>query len=300
MRGRHQASNVVAVDGPGLVPPPARPEPERDGRGRYRIPDPVTGEARTWVRATTWAKTVSDVFALHGWEKRMVALGLAQRQDLLLRVAAVADPDSTPGKNQLDRLVEQAREHAKADARANLGTALHAFTEAIDLGRPLPQIPPPFDRDIAAYRAAMAAVEVSRNYVEKVCVVRELGVAGTMDRVVRFKHGPKGSPLPLIADLKSAADLKYSWTEIAIQLALYAHADTIYDPVAGCHHRMIEVNQEQALVVHLPAGEGRCTLYLVDIAAGWEMAQVCGVVREWRARRDLAQVLVAEGEHATA
>jgi len=63
---------------------------------------------------------------------------------------------------------------------------------------------------------------------------------------------------------------------------------------------MIEVNQEQALVVHLPAGEGRCTLYLVDIAAGWEMAQVCGAVREWRARRDLAQVLAAEGEHATA
>jgi len=283
-------SSVVPVDGPGLVPPPARPEPERDGHGRYKIPDPVTGEARTWIRATTWAKTVSDLFALNNWEKRMVAVGLAQRPDLLLRVAAVAEPNSPPGKSQLDRLVEQAREHAKAGARANLGTALHAFTEACDLGRPLPQIPPPFDRDIAAYRAAMAAVEVSRNYVEQVCVVRELGVAGTMDRVVRFQHGR----LPLIADLKTSADLKYSWNEIVIQLALYAHADTIYDAVGRQHHRMIEVNQERALVIHLPAGEGRCTLYLVDIAAGWEMAQLCGVVREWRGRRDLAQVLVAE------
>jgi len=164
---------------------------------------------------------VSDVFALHGWEKRMVALGLAQRQDLLLRVAAVADPTSSQGKNQLDRLVEQAREHAKAGARANLGTALHAFTEAIDLGRPLPPVPPPFDRDIAAYRAAMAAVEVSRNYVEQVRVLRELGVAGTMDRVVRFQHGR----LPLIADLKAGADLTRSWNEIVIQLALYAHAE---------------------------------------------------------------------------
>jgi hypothetical protein len=297
MGGRRQAaSTVVAVDGPGLVPPPARPEPERDGHGRYKIPDPVTGEERTWIRATTWAKTVADVFALHGWEKRMVALGLAQRPDLLLRVAAVADPDTTQGKHHLDRLVEQAREHAKAGARANLGTALHAFTEACDLGRPLPQIPPPFDRDIAAYRAAMTAVEVSRNYVEKVCVVRELGVAGTMDRVVRFQH----SRLPVIGDVKSGADLKRSWNEIAIQLALYAHADTIYDPRTGRHHRMIEVNQEQALVAHLPAGEGRCTLYLVNIAAGWEMARLCGVVRDWRSRRDLAQVLVAEGDDATA
>ena len=291
MGGRRQTSGAVAVDGPGLAPPPARPEPERDRYGRYRIPDPVTGEERSWVRATTWAKTVADLHALHGWEKRMVALGFAQRPDLLLRVAAVAEPESSQGRGQLDRLVEQAREHAKASARANLGTALHAFTESIDLGRPLPEIPPPYDRDVAAYRKAMAAVEVSRNYVERICVIRELGVAGTMDRVVRFKHGRDGRRLPLIADLKSSADLKYSWNEIAIQLALYAHADTIYDPVTEEHHPMLEVNQEQALVVHLPAGEGRCTLYLIDIAAGWEMAQLCGTVRAWRDRRNLAQLL---------
>ncbi len=243
------------------------------------------------MRATTWAKTVSDLYALHGWEKRMVALGFAQRADLLLRVAAVADPDSAPGKGQLDRLVDQAREHAKAGARANLGTALHAFAESLDLGRPLPEIPPPYDRDIAAYRKAMAAVEVSRNYIERICVVRDLGVAGTMDRVVRFKHGRDGKRLPMVADIKSGTDLRYSWNEIAIQLALYAHADTIYDPVTREHHPMLEVNRDQALVVHLPAGEGRCTLYLVDIAAGWEMAQLCGAVRAWRDRKDLAQLL---------
>ncbi|HXM57925.1 MAG TPA: hypothetical protein VOB72_21190 [Candidatus Dormibacteraeota bacterium] len=304
MGWRRQASGAVAVDGPGLAPPPARPEPERDRYGRYRITDPVTGEERSWVRATTWAKTVSDLHALNGWEKRMVALGLAQRPDLLLRVAAVADPNSTPGKGELDRIIDQAREHAKASVRANLGTALHAFTESCDLGRPLPAIPPPFDRDIAAYQKAMAAVEVSRNYIERICVVRDLGVAGTMDRVVRFKHGRAGRdgrPLPLIADVKTGSDLKFSWNEIVIQLALYAHADTIYDPVTREHHPMLEVNRKTALVVHLPAGEGRCTLYLVDIAAGWEMAQLCGAVRAWRDRKDLAQPLVQvepEGEGA--
>jgi hypothetical protein len=291
MGRRRQASSVVAVDGPGLVPPPARSEPERDRYGRYRITDPVTGEERSWIRATTWAKTVSDLFALHGWEKRMVALGFAQRPDLLLRVAAVADPDSSAGKSELDRLIDKAREHAKAGARANLGTALHAFAESLDVGRPLPEIPPPYDRDIAAYRRAMATVEVSRNYVERICVVRELSVAGTMDRLVRFKHGRDGKRLPLIGDVKTGSDLKFSWNEIAIQLALYAHADTIYDPVTREHHPMLEVNQEQALVIHLPAGEGRCTLYLVDIRSGWEMAQLCGAVRAWRDRKDLAQLL---------
>ncbi len=300
MGGRRQASGVVAVDGPGLVPPPARPEPELDRHGRYRIPDPVTGEERSWVRATTWAKTVSDLHALNGWEKRMVALGLAQRPDLLLRVAAVPDPNSTSGRGQLDRIIDQAREHAKASARANLGTALHAFAESLDLGRPLPEIPPPFDRDIAAYRNAMVAVEVSRNYVERICVVRELGVAGTMDRLVRFKHGRDGRRLPKTADLKTGADLRHSWNEIAIQLALYAHADTVYDPITRQHHPMLEVNQETALVVHLPAGEGRCTLYLVDIADGWEMARLCAAVRAWRDRRDLAQLLHESESETTA
>ena len=196
MGGRRQTSGAVAVDGPGLAPPPARPEPERDRYGRYRIPDPITGEERSWVRATTWAKTVSNLHALHGWEKRMVALGFAQRPDLLLRVAAVADPDSTTGRGQLDQLIERAREHAKASARANLGTALHAFAESLDLGRTLPEIPPPYDRDIDAYRKAMAAVEVSRNYIERICVIRDLGVAGTMDRVVRLSMVATGSGCP--------------------------------------------------------------------------------------------------------
>jgi hypothetical protein len=286
-----KVANVVPVDQPGMQAPPARPEPERDRNGRYLIPDPETGEQRAWTRATTWAKTVADLFAIHNWEKRLVARGLAMRPDLVLRIAAVMDPESTDGKRQLDKLVEQAKEHAKAGARANLGTALHSLAEAYDLGRPLPEIPPPFDRDIAAYRQAMRAVEVSHNYIERVCVVRQFQVAGTMDRVVRFPAGK----LPLIGDLKTGSKLDLAWQEISIQLALYAHADTVYDAATKQHGAMLEVNQEQALVAHLPAGEGRCTLYLVDIAEGWRMAQLCGVVRDWRNRKNLASLL-AEGQ----
>lgn len=270
--------------------PPSRPEPERDHQGRYLIPDPVTGEKRSWTRATTWASTVAETFALEKWGLRMAARGLAARPDLITGVAAVLDPDTKDGKQKLDRLIERAQEIAKASERSTLGTALHSFCEAHDLGRELPHIPAPFDADLDAYRKAMTAVKVSRNYIEKIGVVRELGVAGTMDRVVAFHHGR----LPLIGDIKTGRDLSYSWTEIAIQLALYAHANTVYDPATGEHRPMLEVNQAKALVVHLPAGEARCTLYLVDIAAGWEMAAICGRVREWRARKDLA-ALVVEG-----
>lgn len=273
------------LDDPGLQSPPPRPEPKRDHFGRYIIPDPITGEERTWTRATTWAQTVADTFALEKWALRQAALGLARRPDLLTGVAAVLDPETKEGKRKLDGFVGQAKEAAGATARATIGTALHSFVEAVDGGREV-QVPAPFDKDIAAYREGMAGIKTSRHYLEQVCTVVELGVAGTMDRVVKLAH----ARLPMIGDVKTGRDLTYSWTEIAIQLALYAHADTIFDPSSG-HRRMIEVDQDKALVVHLPAGEARCQLYIVDIAAGWEMAQVCGVVRAWRKRKDIAQAL---------
>lgn len=281
---------VVSLDGSGLVAPAPRPEPPIDYLGRYKIPDPVTGEERRWTRATTWAKTVADLFNLNKWEQRMIATGLSMRPDLVISVTAVLatqDPDSKEARKKLDSICDRAKEHAKAKSRANIGDALHSLAEAYDLGRPLPSIPPPFDADIAAYRKAMQAVEVSRNYVEKIGVIQQFGVAGTMDRLVKLRH----APLPMVGDLKTGRDLSYGWSEIAIQLALYAHADTIYDPVEEKHRPMLKVNQELALVAHLPAGEARCTLYLVDIKAGWEMAQLCLIVRNWRNRKDIAQVL---------
>lgn len=282
-------ARAVAVDQPGLTPP-ARPEPERDHHGRYLIPDPVTGEKRAWTRATTWAATVAETFALQQWGLRMAAIGLARRPDLLTGVAAVLDPDSKDGKRALDKLIERAQEDAQASARSTLGTALHSFAEAHDTGRQVTYIPPPFDRDLEAYRKAMQTVRVSPNYVEKIGVLPDLGVAGTMDRVVAFHH----SRQPMVGDLKTGRDLSYSWTEIAIQLALYAHATHVWDPAEKLHRPMLEVDQKQALVVHLPAGEARCRLYIVDIAAGWEMAQICGTVRDWRGRKNLASPLLAE------
>ncbi|HET7326002.1 MAG TPA: LAGLIDADG family homing endonuclease, partial [Nocardioidaceae bacterium] len=96
----------------------------------------------------------------------------------------------------------------------------------------------------------------------------------------------------MIPTHNTGRDLSYSWGEIAIQLALYAHAATIYDPASGEHAPMPGVDQHWAVVIHLPVGEARCTLHKVDIAAGWEMAQTCGVVRAWRKRRDLAVPLL--------
>ena len=249
-----------------------RPEPKRDRWGRYL----VDGEG--YQRATTFAKMVADTTGLSKWQQRMVALGLAQRPDLLALAASAAED-----KRRLDGVCKDALDAAAAGAGANTGTALHSFSEQVDMGLPV-AIPAPWDADIAAYSAALteAGVTMELEHIEQVVILDTLKVAGTFDRVVTV-DGRR-----YVADLKTGRDLSYSWGEIAVQLALYANADAILDTETGERRPMPEVDRERALVIHLPAGTATCTLHWVDISAGWEMVETIARVRSWRKRKDLA------------
>lgn len=252
-------------------------KPERNGRGQYLIPHPDAkpgDKPKALTRATTYIKATQDMNGLIGWEKRMVALGIAARPDLYARLASI-DPDD---KATINAIVDDAKEAAQASKGANLGTALHEWTDAVDAGRDV-TVPAPWDADIAAYRAEMArcGVEVVPGMIERTVALFDLGVAGTFDRLVTAP----GHELPLVADLKTG-NVAYAWGEIAMQLALYAHAETIYDWGRREHVAMPAVDRTKALVMHLPVGQAECTLYLLDIVDGWEMVQVAGRVRRYR------------------
>jgi hypothetical protein len=126
--------------------------------------------------------------------------------------------------------------------------------------------------------------------VERIVVNHELSIAGTFDRLVTVD----GWPRPLIADLKTGANLDFTWGAIAVQLACYANADHLYDQVKDRTTPMPEVDRDWALVIHLPAGKADCTLHLVDIRAGWEAAKLCAAVRDWRKRKNLAEPYTLE------
>jgi hypothetical protein len=257
----------------------ASAEPPRDRYGRYLIPDPETGKPTPYTRATTFAKSVSDTFGLTKWMLRMGGLGLAQRQDLMLAIAA-ADPADA---KTLDRIMAEAKEHAGASSGATIGTALHSFTEAVDRGES-PVVPPPWDADVAAYVKAVAdaGLEIIDEHIEQIVVIPSLQVAGTLDRVVRTSDGRL-----VIADLKTGKDVSFAMGEIAVQLALYAAAPYTFDPATGELDVMPVVDQTEALVFHAPAGQGRCDVLSVDISAGREMFSIIETVRSWRKRRDL-------------
>lgn len=253
---------------------------QRDRYGRYLIPDPVTGKQRAWTRATTVASTLSDKFGLQQWAQRMTARGFVLRPDLFA-LACACDPDD---KKKLNAVVEDAKEAAASSSGANLGTALHSFTEQLDRGEVV-RAPAPWDADLVAYATTLkqAGVLIDRAYVENIVTLPDEGVAGTFDRLVNIDG------TLTVADLKTGSFL--DWHEISIQLALYAHASTIYDPATGKHTHMPPVDMERALVIHLPAGKATCELWMVDIAQGWEAAQDALRVRAWRTRKGLADKL---------
>lgn len=269
---------------------------KRDQYDRYVIPHPESGQEMSWTRVTTFAKTVSDTYTLDMWGRRMVMRGLALRADLLLMAAATPDDE----KDKLNGIAKQAADAAAARAGANLGSALHAFAEQVDKGEDV-IIPAPWDADIAAYRAIMrdAGLLVLPGHIEQIITEIRFKCGGKYDRIVEatkeltftFKGGGSRTLYPgdrVIFDLKTGRNLQYGWGEIAVQLALYAHASTIWDRHTSEHKPMPELRQDVGLVLHLPAGEATGTLYGVNLDEGWKAAGLCQTVRSWRKVRNLA------------
>jgi hypothetical protein len=291
--------HIEALEEGLTVPDPftsAAPEPQHDRFGRYLLPDPHTGEERAWTRVSTVARTLADEYHLARWGERMVAKGLALRPDLIAGAAA-ADPDTD--KDTLNSITKQAKDAAASKAGANFGTALHAFTATVDRGETPTAVPPPLDRDLAAYRDLMAAANLRVEHVERVVVLPDLGVAGRLDRIVAQPPGVTKSVPRAILDLKSGKDLSYGWLEIAMQQAMYAHGALMWDPVRGAYEPMPEVDQHRALVLHLPIGQGQAQLYGVNIIDGWKHVELALRVREARSAAKKLAWLVEPDDPAT-
>lgn len=259
-------------------------EVERDRYGRPIIIPLGGGKAKAYVRCTTYVGVLEDTFNLSRWQQRMVALGLADRPDLLLAVGAHRDD-----KDRLNEICGDAMEAAKAHAAATTGTALHALAERMDRGLPLGAVPAAYAADLDAYRRATAGME--HLHIEELMVLDELKIAGTPDRLSRVDGALR------VVDLKTGS-IEWGAGKIAMQLAVYARS-ALYDPATG-ERTSLDVDLDRAIVVHLPAGQGRCELHWIDIAAGWEAVGLATQVRAWRARKGLLEPIGPAAEISTA
>lgn len=262
---------------------------KRDRWGRYVLPHPETGKEQGWTRATTWAKTISDTFKLHQWQERMVAKGLALRPDLYALIGATDD------KNELNRICEDAKNAAGSKVGANLGTAVHNYTEQLDRGVEFRSIgvPSTVANDVVAYGEMMTAYGLLpvRDMIERVVLNTKLGVAGRLDRILTNTRpvGRWTEPGELfIGDVKTAANIGYSWLEVSIQLAIYANADYFWNIETGEYEPVPPLDLKEAIVMHVPVQQGEATPYRVDIEMGWKYAELAGLIRSARADKNLA------------
>lgn len=258
-------------DSAGTLSPIRR---DRWGRPLILPPGAVAGtKPKAYTRCTTYVDCLDDKFNLQQWEKRNVAIGLADRPDLVLAVAAHRED-----KKELNAITAKAQEAAQASAAATRGTALHALCEQRDRGRLHGSVPAAYQADLDAYHLATRMLRHTE--IEQFGVLDDLKVAGTWDRLSAIQDQGE----LIIGDIKTGS-IEWGALKIAMQLAIYAHA-VPYNPATGERMPRTEpVNQQRAIVIHLPAGTGTCILYYIDIEAGWEAVQLAGQVREWRSRK---------------
>lgn len=257
----------------------------RDRYGRPMVLAPNGKKRLPYRRTTTFVGCLEDTYNLMAWKNRQVAYGMGQRKDLVL-AAAAADPDD---KRKLNEIAEKATEHAMASASATTGTALHALTERVDRGQPLGVVPTEYQADIAAYQKATAAVEFTG--IEAFRIHDDWQVAGTTDRIGKL-HGR-----PMIMDIKTGSiDFPH---KMAMQLAMYAHS-TPYDiPTDKRIDDAEPVDPNRGIIIHLPAGQGRCDLYQIDIGKGWGACLLAKKVWSWRGTKDLTELVNPNEEPAT-
>jgi hypothetical protein len=242
------------------------PEIARDRYGRPLVIPPGGGRPIPYTRCTTFVGVLEDTSNLTKWKQRMTAIGLTLRPDLALAVAA-----HRADKSKLNKIVDEAMEAASSSAAATTGTALHAFTEQHDRGEEIGALPSAYEADLDAYTWATAPLKPI--HIEQFTVHDGLQVAGTPDRVVEHKNAL------YIADVKTGS-IEWGMGKIAMQLAVYANS-LLYDVATG-ERAALDVDTSRALVIHLPAGQGRCDLVWVDIAEGWRAVQVAAEVRKHR------------------
>ena len=279
----------------------AAPRPEldweRDWQGRPRIlADPtwtvdtappgwvVDGallSEREYTRVTTHAEALQDSSALTRWKLRRALLGMARRPDYVTAAAALSTRDED--RDALDDLAEKCLEAAGPNA-ADIGTALHAFTERLDRGEDVGAVPAEYRSTLDAYARAIRHLTFLEFECRTVC--DELEAAGTPDRVgLCDVPDPDGETEVLrIIDTKTGR-VDYSAGKFSTQLATYRRSK-LYHPGTGKRTSWEEAHglpvSPWGLVIHAPAGAGFAELLWIWLGHGGRGAEIALDVRDWR------------------
>ena len=265
--GTPTPGNTTRVHGFPLPPDDGRFSPHMS-RGQYVLPHPITGRPNsTFTRATTTAHVLENQTGLDKWKMSNVVLGLKTNPKLLDAVDLWGEPLDV--KRSVRECAEKASEVAGANESSECGTAIHAWTEALELGHiTMADIPIEFRATVEVYLARLNAAGISTapGMIERIVFNPTTEGVGTLDRIYQLADGSYA-----VGDLKTSKNLSYSWVGFAAQLATYATASHMLSLDGSRWEPMPEVRQDFAILVHLPSDQpGHAQILTYDLEVGRE------------------------------
>lgn len=286
-------SGRKAEDVPGLPAYQYAPnirgfEVERDRYGRYVLPNPETGERRSYTRATTFAAALKDADSGHigAWKDRELIKGLVRYPQLVegLQAELIGTSSEWKLKQAMADIAENARIAAGSADKREFGQAVHGWTEYIDhLGAPFSEVPQMFQAHVAAYENALAeqGIVVIPEYVERIVYNPATETVGTLDRIFQLPDGQL-----VIGDIKTSSNISFAWLEISAQMATYADALYMLSQDGQTWEPMPPVSRDTAVIIHVPGLPDNRDVYAevvtINLEPGRNALMVAGDVRAAR------------------
>lgn len=225
-----------------------------------------------YMRCTNLAGAFADQKALMDWREGKVMLGLRAREDLYMEFSATNFEAMTDDERKaaLKEFAEKSGNAAQADEGSTRGTAHHLMVGAhhehgARIGTKAMQ------QRLIAYERLLEEkkLEAVPGLQERVVVWFKGDVAGKFDNVYVCQR----TGCLLIGDLK-AQEKFYSMQEAEIQLAVYAHADALWNREKRKWEPMPRVRKDVGVIVHMDKNSTNVELKRVNIARGWRNAQL--------------------------
>ena len=195
-------------------------------------------------------------------------------------------------KAVLNELVGEAFRAGDGFLKAEAGTRLHYLAECVDKGEPLPEDTTDLERrDLAALADAYRQLDLKVLDIERFVVHDGYKAGGTLDRRVSYVSPSVGRRVVAIGDIKTGR-MDYGSAKMARQCAMYG-ASKGYDPAKPEERVNLRCNQQVALIFHLPAGSGVCTVYELDLTLGHKGLKLCQAVYDYRAETSTLKKVTA-------
>lgn len=275
--------------------------PKREKRTDRPLLIPAKGGERVpYTRMSTLADFVTNDHGLNIWQRRLLALGLSQREDVCGMLACLPplndamrdkstlskaeqeqDKDT---KKKIDNYIEMALETAGQHYKANHGTGIHGFVENGCACRAPERMKPDVQSALDLFKTQGIEVLASEVFVANDILM----AAGSFDHLVRVPD------LGIVVLDVKTGQVQGKAMQFAIQVGGYSKGE-VYDwrddsraPLESLTGGE-KVNRAVGLVCHVPLGGARTQLYKLNLRRGQQAAVLATQVRTARSLSDFAE-----------